>query len=36
LNGTPKYTIPGAVPFDEEEKGQPYMKMIMEELLKEI
>ncbi len=36
LNGTPKYTIPGAVPFDEEEKGQPYMKMIMGELLKEI
>lgn len=36
LNGIPKYTIPGAVPFDEEEKGQPYMKMIMGELLKEI
>lgn len=36
INNQPKYAIPGAVPFNEEVSGQPYMKMIVEELLKEI
>lgn len=36
MRNVPQYALPGAVPYDDEVRGQTNMKMIIEELLKEI